>query len=99
MKLRVLSDQKDELAIEVEKARDAYEVTIEQAIQRLSPQDFEHVVDLVLLRTGWARISTLGSTREGIDLEVENAAADEVAFVQVKSAATQCQGPGYLVHL
>ena len=87
--LRVVSDQKDELAIAVEMARDAYELTIEQSIQRLSPQDFEHLVDLILVRTGWARISTLGSTREGIDLEVENAAADEVAFVQVKSAATQ----------
>lgn len=87
--LRVLSDQKDDLAIAVETARDAYELTVAQSIQRLSPQDFEHLIDLILVRTGWARISTLGSTREGIDLEVENAAADEVAFVQVKSAATQ----------
>ena len=34
-------------------------------------------------------ISTLGKTREGIDIEAENLTADEIAFVQVKSSATQ----------
>ena len=31
----------------------------------------------------------LGGAREGIDVEVENAAAAEIAFVQVKSSAGQ----------
>jgi len=31
----------------------------------------------------------LGKTREGIDVEVENLTAGEIAFVQVKSSATQ----------
>ncbi len=55
----------------------------------LSWQDFEQLIDLILARTGWARISTLGKTLKGIDLEVENRTTDEVAFVQVKSAAPQ----------
>jgi hypothetical protein len=42
-----------------------------------------------LTRTGWARISTLGKTREGIDIEAENLTAGEIAFVQVKSSANQ----------
>ena len=31
----------------------------------------------------------MGGTREGIDLEVQNPTANEIAFVQVKSSATQ----------
>jgi len=42
-----------------------------------------------LTRTGWVRISTLGKSREGIDIEAENAAIEERAFVQVKSVADQ----------
>ncbi len=87
--LRILSDQKDEDALALQRARDAYEATVEVGVQRLSPQDFEHLVDLVLVRSGWVRVSTLGGVLEGIDLEVKNAAADETAFVQVKSAADQ----------
>ncbi len=87
--LRILSDQKDEDAVALERARDKHEAAAEKAIQKLSPQDFEHLVDLVLVRSGWVRVSTLGGVLEGIDLEVKNAAVDETAFVQVKSAADQ----------
>lgn len=87
--LRILSDQKNEDAVALQRARDAYEATVEVGIQRLTPQDFEHLVDLVLVRSGWVRVSTLGGVLEWIDLEVKNAAADETAFVQVKSAADQ----------
>jgi hypothetical protein len=31
----------------------------------------------------------VGKTREGIDVEAQNLAADEIAFVQVKSSANQ----------
>jgi hypothetical protein len=58
-------------------------------IKRLSPKDFEQLIDLVLARTGWIRISTIGKSREGIDIEAENVTAGEIAFVQVKSCATQ----------
>jgi hypothetical protein len=58
-------------------------------IKRLSPQDFEQLIDLILTRAGWARISTLGKTREGIDVEAENLAVGEIAFVQVKYSANQ----------
>jgi hypothetical protein len=42
-----------------------------------------------LSRTGWARLAKLGGVTEGIDVEVENASSDEIAFVQVKSSANQ----------
>ena len=47
------------------------------------------LVDLILSRSGWARLAKLGGTTEGIDIEAENASAGEIAFVQVKSSATQ----------
>ena len=45
------------------------------------------LVDLILSRSGWTRTARLGGVTEGIDVEVENAAIGEVAFVQVKSTA------------
>jgi hypothetical protein len=59
-------------------------------------EDFEQLVDLILARTGWIRISKLGGTREGIDIEVENLAANEIAFVQVKSSAAQAVLDDYI---
>ena len=47
------------------------------------------MIDLILARTGWERIATLGGVREGLDVEAENPAAGEIAFVQVKSSADQ----------
>jgi hypothetical protein len=87
--LRIISDEKDPDAASAASARAAYRQAVEKIVKRLSPQDFEQLIDLILSRTGWARISTLGKTMKGIDLEVENRTADEIAFVQVKSAATQ----------
>src|SRR5258708_3593570 len=57
---------------------------------------FEVLVDLILSRTGWARLARLGGVTEGIDIEVENVASDEIAFVQVKSTATQAVLDDYL---
>ena len=70
-------------------ARSDYERAVQNIVTRLSPKDFEQLIDLLLARTGWTRIATLGGTREGIDVEVENLTAGEIAFVQVKSAAAQ----------
>ena len=87
--LRIIRGEQDPDAIAAAEARAKYEFAVMKTITRLTPQDFEQLIDLILVRTGWARISTLGKTREGIDIEAKNLAADEIAFVQVKSAATQ----------
>ena len=87
--LRLIKGETDKDAIESADRRRAYELAIYKIVQRLSPQDFEHLIDLILAGTGWERIGVLGGTREGIDVEAENPAADEIAFVQVKSSAGQ----------
>lgn len=87
--LRIIRDEKDPDVTSAAVAREQYEHAVERVIRRLSPQDFEQLIDLILIRNGWARISTLGRALKGIDLEVENRAANEIAFVQVKSSATQ----------
>jgi hypothetical protein len=87
--LRLIKDETDEDAINSADRRREYEVAVHAIVKRLSPKDFEHLIDLVLARTGWERIATLGGTREGIDVEAENPAAAEIAFVQVKSSASQ----------
>jgi hypothetical protein len=87
--LRIIQDDKDPEAAAAASARGDYERAVDRIVKRLSPKDFEQLIDLILARTGWVRISTLGKTREGIDVEVENLTAREIAFVQVKSSATQ----------
>lgn len=87
--LRIIQDKQDPDAAQAALARGKYREALEKIVKRLSPQDFEQLIDLILTRTGWARISTLGKALKGIDLEVENRTADEIAFVQVKSSATQ----------
>ncbi len=87
--LRIIQDEKDPDATKAAKARSDYQQAVLAMIKRLSPKDFEQLIDHILARTGWARISTLGKTREGIDVEAENPAVDEIAFVQVKSSANQ----------
>jgi hypothetical protein len=87
--LRIIRDEKDADAAKAAEARAEYVRAVEIIIKRLSPKDFEQLIDHILARTGWARISTLGKTREGVDVEAENPAVGERAFVQVKSSATQ----------
>ena len=94
--LRIVRDEKDPDAALAAVARGKYKQAMEKIVRRLSWQDFEQLIDLILIRTGWARISTLGKTLKGIDLEVENRTADEIAFVQVKATATQKVLNGYV---
>jgi hypothetical protein len=86
---RIIRGEKDPKAVLASKAREEYERTTRQMVAQLSWKDFEQLVDLILARSGWVRICTLGGKTEGIDVEVENLAAAEIAFVQVKSSANQ----------
>lgn len=87
--LRLIGDERDADAVIASDARITYQAAIGTMIKRLHWRDFELLVDLIFARTGWTRISVLGGTQKGIDLEVENPAVQEIAFVQVKSAAGQ----------
>jgi hypothetical protein len=87
--LRIIRNEEDVDARAAALAREAYEGAVAKLIARLGEKDFEILVDLILSRAGWARLAKLGGVREGIDVEVENVTLDEIAFVQVKSSATQ----------
>lgn len=87
--LRILADAEDPELMAAAQARGAYEAAVAVLVARLGSKDFELLVDLILSRTGWSRLEKLGGSTEGIDIEVENPALDEIAFVQVKSAARQ----------
>ena len=94
--LRIIRNKDDPDAQVAAVARQAYEEAIAKLITRLGEKDFEVLVDLILSRSGWARLAKLGGVTEGIDIEAENAAADEIAFVQVKSSATQATLDDYV---
>jgi hypothetical protein len=87
--LRIIRNEEDKDAQVAALARSVYEDAVCALIRRLGPKDFEVLIDLILARTGWARLARLGGATEGIDVEVENVSSEEIAFVQVKSAATQ----------
>lgn len=87
--LRLIRDEKDPDAIIAANARSEYQSATLKMIQRLSPKDFELLIDLILTRAGWVRTSTVGKTLEGVDIDAENLAVREVAFVQIKSSADQ----------
>ncbi len=87
--LRIIRNEADPDAQAATQARRSYEDAILKLVPRLGPKDFEVLVDLILSRTGWARVATVGGVAEDIDIEVENASSGETAFVQVKSRADQ----------
>lgn len=87
--LRIIRNDEDADARLAALARQAYEDAVATLIARLGDKDFEVLVDLILSRTGWARIASRGGVTEGIDVEVENPTSGEIAFVQVKSSADQ----------
>lgn len=86
---RIILDEADPETLAAARAREAYECAISTLVARLHHKDFEVLIELLLSRTGWVRLAKLGGATEGIDVEVENAASGEIAFVQVKSTATQ----------
>jgi hypothetical protein len=86
---RTILGEVDQDAVQASEKRVAYEQSLEKLIRRLTAKDFELLVDLILARTGWVRTSFVGKTKEGVDIEAENIAANELAFVQVKSSTDQ----------
>jgi hypothetical protein len=87
--LRIIEDRADPDSVAATQAREAYTATIAKLIKRLHERDFELLIDLILARTGWVRVAKLGGATEGTDIEAENVATNEIAFVQVKSKAGQ----------
>jgi hypothetical protein len=66
---------------------ESLKASVAPLIQRLHWKDFELLVDLILTRAGWQRLSPLGKTEKSIDLEMLLPVSGRRAFVQVKSSA------------
>jgi hypothetical protein len=62
----------------------------------LHQRDLELLVDMMLTRTGWPRISELGKSLPDVDLIVENPLTRERGWVQVKARARQAEFNDYL---
>jgi len=58
-------------------------------MQKLHWSDFELLVDLLMARSGWQRISRLGGTMKDIDLLLQQPLTGERLSIQVKSSADQ----------
>lgn len=87
--LRLIRGEVNPLVAHAEDAGRTYAQAISKMISELNWQDFEQLIDLILARTAWTRISKTGGYQEGFDIEAQNLTADEIAFVQVKSEASQ----------
>jgi hypothetical protein len=94
--LRLIRGEVNPLAAEADCTRHAYEASVEKMIAELRWPDFEQLIDLILARTGWARVSKRGGYQEGFDIEAENLTSDEIAWVQVKSEASQSELNKYI---
>jgi hypothetical protein len=86
---RLLNDEVSPDALALQHARKELEASIAQAIKSLHWKDFETLVDLVFLNSGWRRISVLGQHAKAYDLEVEEPLLGQRAIVQVKSRASK----------
>ena len=87
--LRYINGEEDSDAAAVQAARDQLEQSIGTLIKRLNWDDFELLSDLILSRSGWRRVSSLGGIMKDIDLLVEQPLTGQRMAVQVKSAATR----------
>ncbi len=87
--LRIIEGRVSSHVIEAFDAKAKYQLAIAKLVTLLPSRDFEELTDLLLARSGWVRISKLGGVTEGVDVEAENVAANEIAFVQVKSEGRQ----------
>lgn len=94
--LRKLAGEEEPLVTSALETRANLVTLSERLIATLHWRDFETLVDLLLARSGWHRVSTLGGTMKDADLYVQQAVTGETALVQVKSAASQATLDGYI---
>ena len=87
--LRRIRGESEPLVERAVAARSAMEDVAGDMIAALHWADFESLVDLILARSGWNRVSALGGTQKDADMIVEQSVTGETALVQVKSSASQ----------
>lgn len=88
LRRRLIGEQAPDIA-QALAARGAMLRSISVLIAGLHETDFETLIDVLLARGGWHRVSTLGGTMKDADLLVEHPVSGERVLVQVKSRASQ----------
>lgn len=87
--LRRLRGEEEPMLGKARNARLAAISSAEEMIASLHWADFETLVDLIFANSGWRRMSRVGGSQKDIDIELQDLATGEIAFVQVKSRASQ----------
>ena len=87
--MRRLAGEEEPIVREALGVRSTMVASAGKLIAALHWADFETLVDLLLSRSGWHRVSALGGTMKDADLVVEQTVTGETALVQVKSRASQ----------
>jgi hypothetical protein len=87
--LRRINAIEEPSVVEAGAARAGMIAAAQTMIKQLHWADFETLVDLILARGGWQRVSVLGGTMPEVDMILEQPTTGERASVQVKSKATQ----------
>jgi hypothetical protein len=94
--LRLIRDEPDPALSETNAVLASLAGLALAAIRHLHQSDLELMVDMLLMRTGWLRISELGKSLPDVDLIVENPLTRERGWVQVKARARQAEFNDYL---
>lgn len=87
--LRIINAEPDPLTKSVNDARVQLERSLGEKIAQLRWDDFELLIELILTRSGWRRLSEIGGFQKDVDLVLEQPVTGERMLVQVKSQADQ----------
>jgi hypothetical protein len=87
--LRRINVVRDPAVALVEDARTQLRASLITVIQRLGPDDFETLVDMMFLAAGWHRLGRIGGNQRTKDLDLRMPITGERAWVQVKCSTSQ----------
>jgi hypothetical protein len=91
-----INGEKTPLAAKATTAWEELTTCARNLMKRLSPGDFETLVDLIFSGSGWRRLGPVGKTQKTLDIELELPSTRERAFVQVKTKTTPAEFTEYV---
>lgn len=91
-----INDRDTDQIIAASKARKQAIAAIKDLVVMLSWPDFELLVDLIFIQSGWRRTSQTGGSQETVDIGLMLPSTGERAFVQIKSRTTQKELEDYI---
>jgi hypothetical protein len=94
--LRRINGIDEPVVVRANEVRKTMVATAAEMIAGLHWADFETLVDLIFVRSGWQRTSRVGGDQTDVDLILEQPTTGETAFVQVKSKAGQAVLDDYI---